>query len=359
MRWKTLVLIGLVVAARPARGEVERQIRAEIADAAKTPFVVENLVGRVHAVSGPGDQATVTATVHAASGSLADAVRIERTTGPGGAAVLHVRYPEGERTLRYRDRRHEERFDWNLFSTGEAHRYQGRTFHVSRGHGTLLYVDLEVRLPARVASARLVDLAGEVEAEGLEGGLEFDVESADLKLSRLRGDLVLHGTSGDIEASDIGGSWSSHFTSGDCRVRSFRGDTFSSEATSGDLEASGIEASRVRVRTTSGDVRLEDADVQELDAHATSGDVELDQRSSRLARAGVDASSGDVLLRLPADTSFRLEPSVSSGDVEIGFRDVTAEGPEHRDVAAVYRRGTGGSQIRVRTSSGNITLRPR
>lgn len=362
MRQETVVRLVLcgataLLAARVASGEVEKTLRAEIPDASRTSFVIENLAGRMRVVAGGGESATVVATVHAENDALANAVRIERTGGGSVAATLHIVYPEGERTLRYPNRRGDHGWEWTLFSIGEAHEYQNRTFHVSRSRGRLLFVDLEIRVPARVAAARFRNLIGEVDAEGLDGKLAFDVESADLRLARLQGETAVRGTSGDMRVSDISGGWSSHFTSGDCNLSGFRGDSFTFEATSGDLDASQIEAARVRLRTTSGDVHLQDADIQELDAQATSGDIEIDQRTGRLARAGVEASSGDVLLRLPADASFRLEPRVSSGSVDVGFRDLVSERIDRHD--AVYRHGNGGAQLRVRTSSGNITVRPR
>jgi len=360
MNRKTGILLFLYVAAlfaaRAAFGDVERTLRAEIPDAGRAGFAVENLVGTMRVVPGSGEKAMLVATVHAADDALAGSVRLEKTAGEGGTTVFHVQYPDSERTLRYP--RHGGDGDWSLdfFSWGDGTRYQGHKYRVTRNHGRLLYVDVEVQVPARVASARFGNLVGKIEASGVEGRLAFDVESADLRLERLRGELILRGTSGDVEADDIGGSWDSVFTSGDLKVRGFRGERLSFRATSGDLDASGIEASRVRIQATSGDVLLRDADIQELETHSTSGNVEVDQKSTRLANVRVEATSGDVMLRLPREASFHADTSHGSGDVQVDFHDVVSQ---PREEPSSFRRGTGGAEIRVRTTSGNLTIAPR
>jgi Putative adhesin len=362
MTRKTGILLFLYVAAllaaRAAFGDVERTLRAEIPDAGQAAFAVENLVGTMRVVPGSGETATIVATVHAADDALAGSVRLEKVVGEGGATTFHVQYPESERTLRYPRHGGDGDGDWSieLFSWGDGTRYQGHKYRVARNHGRLLYVDVEVRVPARIAAGRFRNLIGRIEASGFEGRMAFDVESADLKLEKLRGELTLRGTSGDIEAADIGGSWDSEFTSGDCKLRGFRGERFSFHATSGDLDASDVEASRVRIQATSGDVLLRDADIQELESHSTSGNVEIDQRSTRLATVRVEATSGDVLLRLPREASFQADTSHSSGDVQVDFHDVVSQ---PREEPSSFRRGTGGAQIRVRTTSGNLTIAPR
>jgi len=348
--------VAALLAARAAFGDVERTLQAEIPDAGRAGFAVENLAGTMRVVGGAGDTATIVATVHAADDALAGSVRIERVAGEGGLPTFHVQYPDSNRSLRYPRHGDGNGSDWEFFNWGDGVRYQGHSYRVSRNHGRLLFVDVEIRLPARIASGRFRNLVGKLEASGVEGKLGFEVESADLRLERLRGDLSVRGTSGDIEADDLGGSWDSVFTSGDCKLRGFHGERFSFHATSGDLDARDVQASSARIRTTSGDVLLRDADFQELESHSTSGNVEVDQKSTRLANMRVEATSGDVVLRLPHDASFQADTRHGSGDVEVRFHDAVST---PREEPSTVRRGTGGAQIRVKTTSGNLTIAPR
>jgi DUF4097 and DUF4098 domain-containing protein YvlB len=71
----------------------------------------------------------------------------------------------------------------------------------------------------------------------------------------------------------------------------------------------------------------------------------------------IDATSGDVLLRLPRDASFQADANLSSGDIRIDYGDVHPPVDERN--RGVYRHGTGGADIRVKTTSGNLTIEPR
>jgi len=345
---------GLLFAAA-TRGEVTRTLSAEIPDGARAGFAVENLVGTMRVVVGSGDTVVVGATVHAESQSLADQVRLDRQSA-GSVTTISVRYPEGTHALRY----HQEGDGvevFDFFSAGQSHHYRGRSFRLSRSHGTLLYVDLEIQIPARISAGQFRNLVGRLEADGAQGKLSFEVESADLKLERLGGALSLHGTSGDIEASEISGDWSSEFTSGDCQITGFRGGTLAIKTTSGDIEAREISADRIRIRATSGDTSVEDADVAELETRSTSGNIDFEERTNRLTRAQIQATSGDAHLRLPPDAVFQAEAGFDSGDFHMGYRDaaVTARGERHM----TGQRGTGGARIEVETTSGNIDIDPR
>jgi DUF4097 and DUF4098 domain-containing protein YvlB len=335
-----------------------RTIRAELSGAEASSFQIENLAGTMWISEGTGDVVTVVATVHAESQSLADAVRIEHVAGSAGTATLRVRYPYDKvSTFRYEAPGHGG--DWSLFNFGDSNStdYDGHRVRVSHNRGTTLYADLEVKVPRGRQLASFRHLVGRVEADGLQGNLHFSVDSADLRLHRLDGEIVLEGSSGDIRASDIRGSWKSEFSSGDCRLDGFEGDLFSFKAESGDLVARDVKAQRVRTETSSGDVNVSFADIEEFSAEASSGDVALRLNGSRLKAIDVTTSSGDVSLRLPSDEAFDARADLSSGDVNMGFADVTETRHGQRR-ALDYQRGTGGANIHVKTSSGDLTISP-
>jgi DUF4097 and DUF4098 domain-containing protein YvlB len=108
--------------------------------------------------------------------------------------------------------------------------------------------------------------------------------------------------------------------------------------------------------TSSGDVTVS-GDLEEFEADSASGDVSLALEGSRLKAVDVSTSSGDVSLGLPADAAFDARADQSSGDMIVAFR----EGDEIRDDETLvgFRRGTGGARIRVTTSSGDFSIRPR
>jgi Putative adhesin len=352
-------LIFVMVAPLPAvRAEVMKTLRAEMRGAATRPVGVENLLGTMRVTVGATDALIVVATVHAQDDALASSVRLEEVRGDGGVATLRVRYPATSRVLHY-PRRHGD-VGWNgfpFFGDSNTERYDGRRYRVSSRHGTLLYADVEVQLPARIAAATFFEPVGELEAAGLEGKLSFRVESADLRLDRLRGEVEANGTSGDTRASHISGTWRSEFSSGDCEIERFDGSSATFHTSSGDIAGRGIVAERLSIESSSGDARIRDADVREIEAHASSGDLSFAFTGSRLARVRAEASSGDVHLALAPDAAFHAEGDQSSGEMRVRFED--GERRYRRGDLVSFRRGSGGAEIRVTTSSGDFTIDPR
>jgi hypothetical protein len=357
-----LLAVGALLCGAVALGaaEVTRTLKVELSGADLANFSVENLAGTMRVLAGEDGAVVVVATVHAETQALADGVRLERVAGEGGAAALRVRYPENVSRIRYRPPVDDDTVQISLeflsFSSSTYH-YDGRTYRVSPGHGKRLWADLEVRVPAHVARARFQNLAGLVEAESVEGGLRFDVASADLRLRHLAGEIAANGSSGDTHASEIRGRWESHFSSGDCLLDHFDGDSVSFRTSSGDVHASGLRARLARTQTSSGDVLLRQADLEEFRGDASSGDLVVEAEDDRLKVFNAETSSGDVVLRLPAGAAFDAAAEQSSGDMKVTFSGGTET--RRRDKLVAYRRGTGGTRIRVDTSSGDLVISPR
>jgi DUF4097 and DUF4098 domain-containing protein YvlB len=340
------------------RAEGVKTLRRELPGASARSFAVENLLGTMRVAAGSGDSVVVVATVHAENGALASSVRLDEVRGDGGVPTLRVRYPAIHRVLRYPRRDHEHRWDGLvLFGNGNIERYDGARYRVSSHRGTLLYADVEVQVPARVADATFLERVGELDADGLEGKLSFRVASADLRLDRLNGDIEVRGTSGDTRASRIRGTWRSDFSSGDSEMERFDGSSATFHTSSGNVAVRGIVSDRLSIKTSSGDARVRHADVRELQTDASSGDLSFETAGTRLARILVRSSSGDVHLALAPEASFQAEADQSSGEMRVRFDD--GERRYRRGDLVAFRRGTGGADIRVTTSSGDFTIDPR
>jgi Toastrack DUF4097 len=334
--------------------EVTRTLKAEVA---AERISIENLAGTMRVMPSTGDSVVVVATIHAENQKLADGFRLDQSSEAGGMRI-RVHYPleSGHRRIRYPDPRYRDD-DWlDGFFSGSHVEYGGHRVRVSHSHGVLLYVDLEIEIPAQVAEAGFRNLVGLIKATGLRGKLRFDIASADAELDRLDGDIGVDGSSGDVKARDIRGIWSSNLSSGDVDLARFQGDSARFEASSGDIRIRGIGARRLSTETSSGDVRIVDADLEELETEASSGDVVVEERGNKLASVHSHASSGDVTLRLPRDSSFDARVDQTSGDLLLRFDD--AEKIERGDHVIGARRGNGGVRIDVRTTSGDCTIAP-
>jgi Toastrack DUF4097 len=355
-RW--LLAAVLLSAPLVMRAEGVKTLRRELPGASAHAFAVENLLGTMRVTAGGGDAVVVVATIHAENDALASSVRLDEVRGDGGVPTLRVRYPAIHRVLRYPRRDHEHRWDGLvLFGSGNVERYDGARYRVSSHRGTLLYADVEVQVPARVAAATFLERVGALDADGLEGKLSFRVASADLRLDRLNGDVEVTGSSGDTRASRISGTWRSDFSSGDCEMEEFEGSSARFHTSSGDVALRGVVADRLSIETSSGDAHVRDADVRELQTGASSGDLRFESTGTRLARVVSRSSSGDVHLALAPESSFHAEADQSSGDMRVRFAD--GERSYRRGDLVAFRRGTGGADIRVTTSSGDFTIDPR
>lgn len=358
-RRPSALLIGSFLALAPASSraaDTVRTLKAELSGPDAAHFAVDNLVGTMRISAGSGAAVTVVATVYAESAELADAVRLERVAGEGGAAALRVRYPYDKvSTFRYRA----PSDDGDLvgaWASSSDYDYDGHHVRVSRGRGKWLHADLEIQVPAGRLRAGFRNLEGLLEADGLQGQLHFEVSSADMRLLRLDGDIELDGSSGDVRARDIKGNWKSDFSSGDTDLDGFEGGSLSFEASSGDIVLRSVRAKKADFDTSSGDVRLVDANLEEFSAKATSGDVALQAVGSGLKQVRITTSSGDVHLRLPAAAAFEVDADQSSGDMVVGFSD--GESVNRHENLVGYRHGAGGARIRVKTSSGDLTISP-
>jgi hypothetical protein len=188
--------------------------------------------------------------------------------------------------------------------------------------------------------------------------------------------------------------------------------TVTLDVSSGSVEARGIDAERLTVESSSGSVRLEEIAASEtaissssgaITVEGVTGDVEVetssggarldfrgrrgfltaDSSSGRVEVEGIDggveiesssggisvayvrlredsrisASSGDITVRLPADSDLNVDLETSTGRINVDF-PVTVSGSMDRDEIK-GSIGDGGPTLTADASSGDIRIRQR
>jgi lia operon protein LiaG len=146
-------------------------------------------------------------------------------------------------------------------------------------------------------------------------------------------------------------------SSGDMRFSSVQAATIAMESSSGDQTVEGMRAEHSTLTSSSGEIRGRDLQGG-IKAESSSGDITL-RYSEFMADLEVRSSSGDVRLYLTDSAQFQVEARASSGDIDCAF-PVTLSGT---DSQASRNRlfgtvGEGTNQVVIRTSSGDITIRP-
>jgi DUF4097 and DUF4098 domain-containing protein YvlB len=139
--------------------------------------------------------------------------------------------------------------------------------------------------------------------------------NGDVSLHRVQGKLYVQNTSGDISLHEIRGNVLVKSASGDVEIKDLRG--------------------RLGVRTASGDLSIQDSELAALSAGSASGDVQF------------------LGVLLPAED---YEIQTVSGDVECALPHQTDKRNKRHRI--LHINGGGEVMVRVRTTSGDLTVSP-
>ncbi len=180
----------------------------------------------------------------------------------------------------------------------------------------------------------------------------LDTVAANVSVSGLTAkDLSLDTTSGDIYAVGlvVSGKLKADSTSGKLELTHVSADVLAVDTTSGSVSVVGDGVfSKVTAESTSGKLTMSGNFVS-LDADTTSGDIQI-TLSGGYDRLNLQSTSGDVLLEFSNTTNgFDAKIDSTSGKIAVDF-PVEIRGNR-------YTSGDPTGEIRVETTSGNITFR--
>lgn len=164
---------------------------------------------------------------------------------------------------------------------------------------------------------------GVVSASAVVSGI-----SAKTSVKSVSGNITLDGVTGTVDANTI----------------------------SGDIEAQGIDG-EIGFNSVSGDLTLADGSVDRLDAKTVSGRITADIDLDHGGGLRVATVSGPVAIRLPAQTSARIDLRSTTGRVlsEFGGLD-SSRAPGSNTLSGTLGAGREGGQLAVTTISGQVTL---
>lgn len=123
------------------------------------------------------------------------------------------------------------------------------------GDGDYAYMDVEVRVPTRLALV-VKDSSGDIDIDDV-GALELTDSSGDIHARKLGGDVRITDTSGDIIVDEVKGKATIvSDSSGDIDLRHVHGDAAVLEDSSGDIELVDVEGNAEVGKDSSGDIRF-------------------------------------------------------------------------------------------------------
>lgn len=217
--------------------------------------------------------------------------------------------------------------------------------------------------------------SGSVRAIGISGDAHVTSTSGNVSIERVGGRAGARSVSGSVDVSDVSGDVEAGSTSDNVTVEKVRGRvmaaTVSGRLVARDVQA-GVRASTVSgaieitavkggisADSTSGSIVLRDVESDEVRAKSFSGTVRFQGRVSDTGRYIFDSFSGEIVIVLPANTSFNLTARTASGDVESDFPMQLGPGS---DLSSVRRKleathGRGGAQFNLTGFSASIKIK--
>ncbi len=214
---------------------------------------------------------------------------------------------------------------------------------VSGQHGDISVEDVkgDVKVTGKKNSAKIEQVTGMVHVEGrldevsimdVKGGAQLDGEFMEsVKLARIENSVTFKSSRTDMEFSRISGEL---------------------DLNSDDLHADNL-AGPVRLTTRSKEIRL-DAVSGDLRVQDKDGSIEASMRS--LGNVQIDNRDGDVRLRVPEKSGFRIDARTSDGVIESDFGDVHIDNKDDQATAS-GSVGNGSSHVVINNAHGGIEIR--
>ena len=168
------------------------------------------------------------------------------------------------------------------------------------------------------AQADIHTASGEIDVEGLSGAVSLASVSGDVRAGDLTGGLTVGTTSGEVQLNDIAGKLDVESISGDVKLENGKIDGATVSTTSGEVQLDGV-AGALKLTSVSGDIHVREARDGRLDLSTTSGEIEYEGSLASTSANTLNSISGDVNLRLPEESGFRLDASTVSGDLSSEF----------------------------------------
>ena len=184
----------------------------------------------------------------------------------------------------------------------------------------------------RACALQVNGVSNDLFAEGFEGDATFKTVSGDMTVRALNGSLSFDSVSGDLQLSDLTGNLRLNTVSGDITGTHLSG--------------------AVSLNTVSGDFEIEQSSLPSVSATTVSGGMELETGLGD-GPYKFNSVSGDITLKIPADTRCTAELHSLSGDLSV--RLPIASVLRHNGTQTTVVQG-GGVMVYLNSVSGDMKI---
>ncbi len=192
----------------------------------------------------------------------------------------------------------------------------------------------EVSIPeTKAKNVRVATASGDVTASFCDfSSAEFDSASGNIN-------LTTKGKVGDIEVDTA---------SGDITLTLEEANKVNVDSASGKVKILSPKIENVIIDTASGDITMNLDETDKVSVDTASGNITLDFAASP-DNCSIETASGDVMVFLPKDASFKLNFDTASGDFDCDFPTVRKN--------KTYTCGNGDAIFEIDTASGDVTFK--
>ncbi len=187
-------------------------------------------------------------------------------------------------------------------------------------------------------------------ADNIAGDVSIDGRANEVALNDIKGAAHLSGEFMEsVKLSRIGKAVTFKSSRTDMEFTKLDGDL---DLDSGDLRASRV-AGPVRVTTRSKDIRLEDVS-GEVRVTDENGSVELQMAS--LGNVQIENRKGDVQVTVPVKAGFQVDARARDGEIQSEFDEINID-TKHDWTTATGTVGNGGPKVLITNEHGSVELR--
>lgn len=232
----------------------------------------------------------------------------------------------------------------------------------------------EVSIEAAEASVNAQTASGGLRGVGLRGDAAFNSASGEIRIERAAGRASARSASGSVTVIEAASTVYAESLASDVTIENARGrvtantlnggiiirgaqDGVRATAVNGDIRISNVRG-RIDAGTTSGDITLQQPESREIQAKTTSGSVSFQGRLQADGRYHFESFSGEIIVILPAESTFNLTARTYNGSINTEFPIQLAPGSSlggGRNLRGTA--GAGGAELITTGYSGSILLK--
>lgn len=199
----------------------------------------------------------------------------------------------------------------------------------------------KINIHAKAAQIELVSIDGDVDIENGQGRIEIESVFGSVKIRQTSGDIVLANIEGAIDIENGDGDTRGEFLIGEVTLNQAEGE-IDLKWVEGDIRIKSISAT-IQIRQLRGAIDLESQDGN------VNIQTELDSPRDFFVRTG----SGAIRFSVPEKSAGLLKIETESGTISTEM-PISVEAMTANQLKGVF--GRGGTQIELRSNSGDVTL---